>query len=124
MWERARVPLPVEGLIGAMDLFYSPDFVLPPTRARKKFLTVHDLSFRRVPETAVPKLKWYLDGAVPRAVKRADLIFADSNATRTDLVELFGAEPERVETLYSGVEDFFQPVHDEWVLAEVRGRYN
>ena len=52
--------------MGGTDVFYSPDFVLPPTRARKKILTVHDLSFKRVPETAVPNLKWYLEGAVPR----------------------------------------------------------
>ena len=35
LWQRARVPLPVETFIGAADVFYSPDFVLPPTHARK-----------------------------------------------------------------------------------------
>jgi glycosyltransferase involved in cell wall biosynthesis len=123
MWQRVRLPLPVELFAGQNEVFYSPDFVLPPTRAKKKILTVHDLSFKRVPETAVPNLKWYLEGAVPRAVRRADLIFADSEATRADLIDLFGAAPERVQTLYSGVEGFFCRVADEGVLKAIRARY-
>ncbi len=122
-WQRLSLPLPVEWFTGASDVFYSPDFVLPPTRARRKILTVHDLSFKRVPETAVPNLKWYLEGAVPRAVRRADLILADSDATGRDLVELFGVDPERVQTLYSGVESLFCPVTDTNQLADVRARY-
>lgn len=123
MWQRLRIPLPVEVFTGRIDICYSPDFVLPPTRAKKRILTVHDLSFKRVPETAVPNLKWYLDEAVPRAVKRADLILADSNATRTDLIELFQTPPERVETLYSGVDDYFCPVTDKALLAGVLARH-
>ena len=56
LWHRLRVPLPIEAFIGPVDLFYSPDFVLPPTRART-VLTVHDLSFIRVPECADPNLR-------------------------------------------------------------------
>src|SRR5688500_3173504 len=32
LWHRARVPLPVEALVGRVGLFHQPDFVLPPTR--------------------------------------------------------------------------------------------
>jgi glycosyltransferase involved in cell wall biosynthesis len=123
MWQRARLPLPIELLIGPCDVFYSPDFVLPPTRARKTILTVHDLSFKRVPETAVPNLKWYLEGAVPRAVQRADLILADSNATRHDLIQLFHTPPERVQTLYSGYDAMFAPVSETNELERVRRAY-
>ncbi len=31
LWHRARAPLPVEAFIGKVDVFYSPDFLLPPT---------------------------------------------------------------------------------------------
>lgn len=123
MWQRAQIPLPVEIFTGRSDIFYSPDFVLPPTRAKKKILTVHDLSFKRVPETAVPNLKWYLEDAVPRAVQRADLILADSDATRADLIELFDAPAARIQTLYSGYDEFFHPITTEHELARVRTTY-
>lgn len=123
IWQRAQLPLPIEIFTGAAEIFYSPDFVLPPTRANKKILTVHDLSFKRVPETAVPSLHWYLEGAVPRAVQRADLILADSNATRDDLIELFHAPANRVQTLYSGYDAQFHPISDERELERVRTNY-
>lgn len=123
LWQRARAPLPIEVLTGTSDVFYSPDFVLPPTRAKRKILTIHDLSFKRHPETAVPNLKWYLDAAVPRAIQRADLILADSDATRSDLQEFFGASPDRIQTLYSGYDDFFQRITDAAILKNVRVKY-
>lgn len=123
LWQRAQIPLPVEWFTGAADIFYSPDFVLPPTRAKKKILTIHDLSFKRIPETAVPTLKWYLEGAVPRAIERADLILADSDATRNDLIELFHTPAERVQTLYSGYDAMFRRITDENEGARVRAQY-
>lgn len=123
LWQRGRVPLPIELLTGSSDVFYSPDFVLAPSRARKQVLTVHDLSFKRMPETTVPNLKWYLDGAVPRSVARADLVLADSDATRRDLIELFRTPPDRVQTLYSGYDAMFHPITDETELQRVRAAH-
>ena len=35
LWQRLRLPLPVEAFTGRLNLFHSPDFVLPPVaRAR------------------------------------------------------------------------------------------
>ncbi len=123
LWQRARLPLPVEAITGSCDVFYSPDFVLPPTRARKRILTVHDLSFKRFPEAAVPNLKWYLEAAVPRSVARADLVLADSDATRRDLIHFFHTPPERVVTLYSGYDARFQRARDGAELERVRKTY-
>jgi len=62
LWQRLRVPIPVEAITGALDAFYSPDFVLPPTLPRTRtLLTVHDLSFLRCPEAFVPALRRYLE---------------------------------------------------------------
>lgn len=124
LWQRLRIPLPVELVTGPVDIFYSPDFVLPPSRARYKFLTVHDFSYVRVPECHYPGNLLYLNSAVPRAVKQADLILADSNSTKNDLVEIYRVPPERIRTLYSGVERNFRPVTDVNESARVRAKYN
>jgi len=123
LWHRLRAPLPVEAFIGKVDLFYSPDFVLPPTRARA-ILTVHDLSFIRVPECADPNLRAYLNRAVPRSVHRADLVLADSQNTKRDLVELLGVDPQRIEVVYPGVGKRFRPIEDRALLEGVRRRYD
>jgi glycosyltransferase involved in cell wall biosynthesis len=61
---------------------------------------------------------------VPRAVKRARHILADSASTRRDLLELLGVEPARVTVIYPGVESRFRPVRDPAARAVVRARYD
>ncbi|MEZ4666920.1 MAG: glycosyltransferase family 1 protein [Anaerolineae bacterium] len=123
IWHRLNVPLSVEWIVGSVDLFHSTDFVLPPTRRSTiSVLTVHDLSFVRVPETASPRLKAYLDSVVPRSVKRADHILADSTATKKDLLELYGVRPEKITVLLSGVDSHFVR-SSEAVIATTRRKY-
>jgi glycosyltransferase involved in cell wall biosynthesis len=122
IWQRLRLPLPVEWLTGRLDLYHSPDFVLPPVRRAKTILTIHDLSFMRYPECSSPPLLDYLMSTVPRSVQRADLLLADSESTRLDLIELLGVPAERVRVVYAGIEERFvaQP---SAVVAEALGRY-
>jgi glycosyltransferase involved in cell wall biosynthesis len=124
LWQRLRLPVPIQVVTGPLDLFHSPDFVLPMMGRTPAILTVHDLSFLRVPQFFVPGFRNYLEKAVSRAVGRARCILADSESTRRDLVELLAVEPERVTVIYPGVEPRFQPVRDVEVLGRVRARYS
>ncbi len=124
LWHRLHVPIPLEAFTGPADLIYSPDFLLPPTLpGRLTLLTVHDLSFEIMPETLPEPLVAYLRRNVPRAVRRASHILADSESTRQDLVRLWGVPAERVTVLYSGVEPHFRPMEDPEQQARVRARY-
>ncbi len=124
IWHRARLPIPVETVAGRQDVFYSPDFVLPSTLpGTRTLLTVHDLSFLRYPDHFVPKLVRYLSRAVPRAIARADLVLADSQATRRDLIDLLGVPPDKVEVLYSGVSPRFHPHPEAGERERLRARY-
>jgi len=123
-WHRLRIPLPVERLVGDCDIFHSPDFTLPPLHKARGVVTVHDLSFLRVPQCADPGLRSFLEREVPRAVKYATRVLADSENTRKDLVELLNVAPEKISVVPAGVETRFQPVSDTARLAEVRARYN
>ncbi|MBU0703619.1 MAG: glycosyltransferase family 4 protein [Chloroflexi bacterium] len=125
LWHRLRLPIPVETVTGPLDLFYSPDFVLPPTRrSTRALLTVHDLSFLHYPEHFVPKLVQYLTRVVTRSVARADRVLADSEATRADLIVHLGTEPEKVEVLYSGVDPRFCPQPEPGEAERIRARYS
>ncbi len=123
IWHRARLPVPVNLFIGPVDVFHSPDYVLPHVSRGRAVVTIHDLSFLQCPEGSEPKLRRYLARAVPRAVSRADLVLADSHHTRKDIVELFGTSPDKVEVLYPGVEASFGPVRDEGLLSRARAAY-
>lgn len=125
IWHRARLGIPVEVFTGRVDLYHATDFVLPPTLSgTRTLLTVHDLSFVRVPDSASPKLKSYLDVVVPRSVINADHVLADSYATKKDLVELYGVPDEKVTVLLSGVDSRFYQVKDSSAIMTTRSLYN
>ena len=123
LWHRLRLPLPAEVFSGAVDLFHSPDFVLPSLRSARGLITVHDLAFLRVPECADPGLRAYLSQAVPRSLARADHILADSQNTKRDLIELLDVPAGRISVVPAGVEPRFRPIEDEAERQQVRQRY-
>jgi len=117
------VPLPVETVTGRIDIFHSPDFVLPPMLARAAVVTIHDLSYVTHPATAHPAQKRFLDAAVPRSVERASRVIAVSEATRGDLVELYDVPAAKVEVIHNGLDPIFRAPPSEELLAEVRRRF-
>jgi len=124
LWHRARLPVPVEAITGPLDLFYSPDFALPPTLPRTRTLvTVHDLSFLHCPEHFVPKLVRYLSRIVPRSIACADRVLAVSEATRTDLIGLLGTPPEKIVVIHNGVAPRFRPEPEPGEKEHVQARY-
>ena len=123
-WYRLRMQIPAESLSGGCDVYHSPDFALPPLRQARGVVTVHDLSFLRLPECADPRLRAFLTRAVPEAVERARRVLADSENTRQDLVELLAVSPDKISVITPAVEGRFQPVHDTAKLEEIRTRYH
>lgn len=109
LWQRLRLPLPIERFTGQLDVLHAPDFALPPTRART-LVTIHDLSYMRYPQFFVPGLVRYLSHAVPRSLRRADRVLVDSLATGRDLEQLLQIDQRRITVIYPGVASEFRPL--------------
>ena len=122
VWQRLRVPVPVELFAGRIDLLHSPDFVSPPHLGGLDVITVHDLSFMVVPECAEPSLAAFLGKTVPRAVRRADHIIAVSRQTRDDLVKLLNVPANKITVAHNGVDARFAPGAGGGVASELRER--
>jgi glycosyltransferase involved in cell wall biosynthesis len=121
IWQRLNLKVPVEWFGGPLDIFHAPDFVLPPVRRARTVLTVHDLAFLLYPECADTHLRDYLMAAVPRSVRSASFVVADSENTRNDVICLLGAAPDRTAVVPGGVEPRFRPAAPE-AIAELRQR--
>ena len=125
VWHRSRIPLPLELFTGRLELFHATDFVLPPLLPNAcSLLTVHDLSFVRVPDSASSSLKAYLDSVVPRSVQLATHVLADSQATKDDLIELYSVADSKVTVLLSGVDERFFSLVSSELLLTVRSKYS
>jgi glycosyltransferase involved in cell wall biosynthesis len=124
MWHRFRAPVPVEIWTGRIALFHGMDFLAPPTLPGvRTVVTVHDLSFVRDPESTMPGMLRYLSEVVPRAARRADAVIVTAQATKDDLVALYGLNPAKITVMYSGVPPMFRPVTDPAALQAVRRKF-
>lgn len=125
IWHRTKLPLPIEVLISQVDLFHATDFTLPPTLPKTKtIVTVHDLSFVRVSDTASPKLKRYLDKIVPYSVNKATHVIADSQATKDDLIDLYDVPLNKITVLLSGIDSRYHIIHNSGGYLTIRSKYN
>ncbi len=103
IWNKFHI-LPIETFIGSQDVYYYSDWFTPPTRARG-ITTVHDLVFRRYPETVDSYVRKAQESRLQFIQQRTPplTICADSKSTRNDLLELYQLEPSRVHVVYPGV---------------------
>jgi len=122
IWHRLHAPIPVDLFAGPLDVFHSPDYVLPPVRRGVRLITVHDLAFLVQPECADERLREFLEQAVPKSAGEADYIITDSENTRNDVICLLDAAPERVFVVPGGVDPSFRPASAQEVAA-VRAEY-
>jgi glycosyltransferase involved in cell wall biosynthesis len=118
----ARIP---RGLLGAawfdclrvqrlirranVDVFHGPSHFLPLRKCAgvKYVVTIHDLSFRVMPEQYDWKHRWYFGWQLARSLKMADAIVAVSLNTKKDLVRFYNLPEERVQVVYHGVAEHF-----------------
>ncbi|HRW07365.1 MAG TPA: glycosyltransferase family 1 protein [Caldilineaceae bacterium] len=126
LWHRLNSRWPrVEHFTGGpLSLFHATDFVLAPSHAHHKMVTVHDLAFLFYPEAAMPSLHRYLNVVVPRSLRRADHLLADSYHTARDLHEQWQIPQEQITVVHGAVDhEHFQRVTDSAALMTVRQRY-
>lgn len=104
--------LGLELLPRRVDLLHSPDFIPPRWGARQYVITVHDLNFLHYPQFLTPESRRYYNDQIERAVRQADHILADSEATKTDLVAMLGVPAEQISVHMLGVDEAFRPLPD------------
>lgn len=86
IWNRLHV-LPIEKLIGNIDVFHSSDWAEPPSSAFK-VTTVHDLYPLKFPRMVHPKILSVHKRKLSRVIAESKRIIVPSNSTKEDLTEL------------------------------------
>ena len=118
----ARLGLPRIEWFVRFDVLFGPNFVPAPTRAERVVVTVHDLGFRFHPDTAPQTVPWWLQG-LERTLRVAARVIVPSEATRRDVIEVYGVGADRIATIPLGVDTLtFRPASDDEVRT-VRRRF-
>lgn len=113
---------PMNGLVPGAELFHATEHLLPPLRGIPTVLTVHDLIFEHLPEHHRLLNRAYLGATMPLYCRRASAIIAVSEATKRDLVALYGLPPERISVIPEAADPRFRPQPQE-AVERVRARY-
>jgi glycosyltransferase involved in cell wall biosynthesis len=105
------------------DVFHTSYYPVPKVRQRV-VLTVNDLRYLTFPETYSRSRLWFLRYAVPRAIARADVVFAISEFTKSEICNAYRVDPEKVVVTPVARDKAFKPISNRQVLESVRQKYS
>lgn len=104
LWKRLGWP-PYPAFAGAADVYHFPNFIRPPmgrSRART-VVTIHDVSFLRLPETTEEKNLAWLRAGIFKTAKEADAILTDSEFSAREIAETLDVPSGKVHPVWLGL---------------------
>ena len=93
-----------------IDLYHGLSNEIPVNLRKhniKSVVTIHDVIYKVLPETYPLIDRKIYDPKVRSACKNADTIIAISESTKSDLIELYHAAPEKIEVVYQSCNPLF-----------------
>lgn len=122
LWSHTVLPAAVRR--DRPDVFWGPSHRLPPflRSAVPTAVTIHDLVWNVHPETMRYRSRLSDRLQMRSAIRRADAVLADSEATRNDILRVYGELPVPVQVVYPGV-DSPGPAPDRADVERVLRRY-
>lgn len=88
------------------DVMFGPNYFLPrllSAVARRRVVTVHDLTYKRFPELLQAETLHNLERHMGREIALADAILCVSESTRQDLLRFYEVDAKRAVTIHSGL---------------------
>jgi len=88
------------------DVFFAANYFLPRLMgavARRRVITIHDLTYKRFPELLQKETLDSLERQMTREIALADAIVCVSESTRRDLLHFYQVDRHRVHTIHSGI---------------------
>lgn len=115
LWNRLHI-MPIEDLIGDVDVFISSDWAEPPTRKAKKLSILYDLIAFKYPEETHNQTSFRLRDLILKQnivnvqkrklawmKKETSEVLCISEATKKDAIQILGIEEKKLRVVYPGV---------------------
>lgn len=119
LWKMTNWPK-MDRWVGDADWVYSPAETFVPLRKTRLAVTIHDvqafetdLPWSDTAEHQLFRRKWSV--WIYKVLQKATLIFTVSEYSRQRMIELLGADPDKIVVVGNGVEDSYFEKHSEKV---------
>jgi glycosyltransferase involved in cell wall biosynthesis len=120
-WDQLAVPAAVDR--HRIDVLFNPKYSIPLRADCPAVWVCHGLDWYVMPWASRFVDRMSHRFLVPRYASRAAAIIAVSEVTRRHVMQYLHVPPERVVTVYSGVDDVFRRPFDTARLDEIRRKY-
>lgn len=107
-----------------MDIFFGTNYRGMFRESVKTIITIHDMVYKYFPETIGGENLKYFTKQLPKIAKKADMLIADSESTKRDIIKYLDVSEEKIRVIYLGVDSMFKPLTDMGTLTSVRKCYN
>jgi glycosyltransferase involved in cell wall biosynthesis len=106
------------------DVYFAANYFLPRLHAaiaKKRVITIHDLTYKRFPELLQKETLENLERQMLREIAIADAIVCVSESTRRDLLRYYQVDPTRAVAVLSGLgtpatAEPFEPLPSRYIL--------
>lgn len=102
LWNRMHI-LPIDTLIGKVDLFLTSDWTEPPITNGMKGTILYDLVVFKFPEETADKIIAVQKSKLKWVEKESKIVFCISEATKKDAQELLKINPSNLHVIYPGL---------------------
>lgn len=102
LWNKLHI-LPIENLIGDVDVFITSDWTEPPAKKAKKVTILYDLVVYKNPQETAKKIVQTQKRKLAWVKKETAMILCISEATKKDAEEILGIEDNRLKVVYPGI---------------------
>ncbi len=121
LWDQVALPRALRRR--GVDVLFNPKYSLPLTGSYPAAWVCHGLDWYVMPWASRFTDRLSHRFLVPRYSARASAVIAVSEVTREHVIEYLHLPPERVTTVYTGIDDTFRVPRSEATLRSVRERY-
>ena len=95
-----------------IDLFLSPDGMIPLHCNVPTLSVIHDLNFEHSEQNLKPSHHRYMKYFFPRFARKATRVATVSEYSRHDIAETYGVDPEKIDVVYDGAHACYRPSDD------------
>lgn len=110
-WFEYSLP-PVLRKYGA-DLYFGPDGYMPLKLKIPSLITIHDINFHHRPLDLRYFDRIYYRKYFPLFAEKSDRITTVSEYSKSDLVNSYGIDPDKIDVVYNGVNEIFSPLQPD-----------
>ncbi|KKQ48311.1 MAG: Glycosyl transferase group 1, partial [Candidatus Shapirobacteria bacterium GW2011_GWE1_38_10] len=120
IWNSLHI-LPVEKLIGNVDIVHTSDWTEPPSHL-PKVTTVHDLIPFKYPQTTTDSIRQAHKKRLHWVARESGKIIAVSRSTKEDLISILRIPEDKIVVIPEGVESRYTPQPLE-LIDQIKRRY-